>query len=196
MQSFLASDVLIQARVTPVVAAALKDNDVVADTVATKGFLAGFSWLDPSYVADQLGTRLSEGGKNRDPSEPPAPGLHGNGLVSVAIGETALQPDPAPNKVALGGDLTFNVKFTNQGENDEFDVKVTVDDPGPGKPIKARDGRHGRQQGGDRRRQHRAAGSRPPAARRRSPSRSSRSRARRRPTTTSATYNVALRWRA
>ena len=34
-------------------------------------------------------------------------------------------------------DTAFVVKFTNQGENDEFDVKVTVAIEGGDKPIKA-----------------------------------------------------------
>jgi hypothetical protein len=138
MQAFLASDVLIESRVTPVVKAQLKDSEVVADAVTTKKFLPGFSWLDPAHVADQLGTRLSEGGKNRNPSEPPAPGLHGTGLKSVAVGGVTLQPDPAANKLPAGADSTFKVTFQNQGENDEFDVVAAVTLQGQGKAIKAR----------------------------------------------------------
>ena len=138
MQAFLASDVLVQSRVTPVVAAELKDGDVVADPVATKGFLKDLAWLEPSYVADQLGTRLSEGGQNRDPDAPPAPGLHGTGLESVSVGGVALEPDPAPNRLPAGTDSTFEVTYANQGENDEFDVVTTVSLQGQGKAIKAR----------------------------------------------------------
>jgi hypothetical protein len=138
MQAFLASDALVQARVTPVVATELKDNDVVGDPVATKGFLKDLSWLEPSYVADQLGTRLSEGGSNRDPDEPPAPGLHGTGIESVEVGGVALEPDPAPNRLPAGTDSTFSVTFQNQGENDEFDVVTTVALQGQGKAIRAR----------------------------------------------------------
>jgi hypothetical protein len=138
MQAFVASDVLIEARVTPVVQNALKDNDVVAEPVKTQSFIKGLSWLDPAYVADQLGTRLSEGGTNRDPNATPAPGLHGTGLQSVKVGGVTLQPDPAANRLPAGTDSTFEVAFQNQGENDEFDVVVQVTLQGQGKAIKAR----------------------------------------------------------
>jgi hypothetical protein len=135
MQAFLASDVLIRARVTPLVRQTLKDDDVVADPVTTSGFLPNFSWLEPSYVADQLGTRLSNNGSGRQNNQAIRPGTHGSGLDSTTVDGITLQPDPAANKVPLGGDLTFSVKFTNQGENDEFDIPVVVTLQGPGKPI-------------------------------------------------------------
>ena len=136
MQGFLASDVLIMARVTPLVRQTLKDNDVVADPVTTKRFLPGFSWLQPAYVADQLGTRLQVA--KRSPNAPVAPGLHGTSLTSTAIGAVTLQPDPAANKVPLAGDLTFKVTFLNAGENDEVDIEADVTLQGSGKPIKAK----------------------------------------------------------
>ena len=43
----------------------------------------------------------------------------------------------APNRIPAADDLAFVVRFTNQGENDEFDVKVTVAIEGGDKPIKA-----------------------------------------------------------
>jgi hypothetical protein len=139
MQAFLASDVLIRTRVTPVARGVLRDNDVVADPVRTKGFLPGFSWLNPSYVADQLGTRLSNGGTTgTSGTKTIAPGLHGTGLVSTVVNGVTLQPDPAANKVSLAGDLTFKVTFQNQGDNDEFDVPVQVTLQGSGKPITAK----------------------------------------------------------
>jgi CARDB protein len=138
MQAFLASNVLIQSRVTPVDKEELKNNDVVADPVHTdpEAWMPGFSWLNPAYVADQLGTRITV--NKRNPNQPIAPGLHGNGIVSTGVGDVTLQPDPAANKVPVGGDLTFKVTFANQGENDEFDVEVSVTLEGNGKPIKAK----------------------------------------------------------
>jgi hypothetical protein len=53
------------------------------------------------------------------------------------VGGVTLQPGQ-PNRVPVGGDLTFKVKFANQGENDEFDVVVQVTLQGQGKAIKAR----------------------------------------------------------
>src|SRR3954468_19198302 len=48
MQAFLASDVLLRSRVTPLTRQALKDDDVVADPVSTNGFMPSFQWLQPS----------------------------------------------------------------------------------------------------------------------------------------------------
>lgn len=138
MQAFLASDVLIRSRVTPVVRQTLRDEEVVADPVTTKGFLPGLTWLTPSYVADQLGTRLSNNGTGRQGTTEPAPGLHGNGLDSTEVDGVTLEPGGA-NRVPVSGDLTFTVAFTNQGENDEFDIPVVVEVAGgPGNPITAR----------------------------------------------------------
>jgi hypothetical protein len=136
MQAFLASDVLVRSRVTPLVRNAMKDADINASALTTKGFLPGFQWLEPSYVADQLGTRLSNNGGGRQTgSKTIAPGLHGTGLTSTEVNGVTLQPDPAANKVPASGDLTFKVTFANQGENDEFDVPVQVTLQGSGKPI-------------------------------------------------------------
>jgi hypothetical protein len=136
MQAFLASDVLLRTRLTPLVRDALEENDVVADPAATEGFLPGFSWLQPEFVAEQLGTRLINTGGGRG-NQPVAPGLHGNGLTSTTINGVALTPgESASNRVPLEGDLAVVVEFANQGENTEFDVQVQVTmQGGSGKDI-------------------------------------------------------------
>ena len=53
----------------------------------------------------------------------------------MTVGNTKLQPD-APNRLPASADTAFVVSFTNQGENDEFDVKVTITVEGGDKPIK------------------------------------------------------------
>jgi hypothetical protein len=135
MQAFLSSDVLIRSRVTPLVNTALKDSDVATKAFTTSGFLPSYDWLQADYVADQLGTRLSNNGGSRQTSKTIAPGLHGTGLTSTEVNGVTLQPDPAANKVGVEGDLTFAVTFQNQGENDELDVPVQVTLQGSGKPI-------------------------------------------------------------
>jgi hypothetical protein len=130
MQAFLASDVLVKARVTPLVKKALDDAKVSGQTVvATRNFLPDVGWLDPAAVANALGTALSGGSKSPGAL---APGLHGTGLVSVAVGNVTLQPGVA-NRVPVSDPLVFAVKFANQGDNDEFDIKVTVRLTGPSK---------------------------------------------------------------
>ena len=72
-------------------------------------------------VLDQQLTSGGDGG-----GEPTGPGLHGSGLDSTNYGDvdaparrqrTGSRTSPAP---------AFTVNFTNQGENDEFDIKVTL----------------------------------------------------------------------
>jgi hypothetical protein len=132
MQAFLASDVLYQARVAPLIKDALDDAEIGGQRIAASQFLPGVEWLSETTVAAELDQQLTGG--DRGTGEP-APGLHGTGLDSVSVGETRLQPD-APNRIAATDDLAFVVRFTNQGENDEFDVKVNVTIEGGDKPIK------------------------------------------------------------
>jgi hypothetical protein len=133
MQTFLASDVLYQARTAPLIKRALDDAEIGGQRIATSRFLPGIEWLSEQTVASQLGQTISGGSGGSKGT--PAPGLHGTGLEGVAIGDTTLQPD-APNRVQAGADTPIVVKFTNQGENDEFDIKVTVSIEGGAKPIK------------------------------------------------------------
>jgi hypothetical protein len=134
MQVFLTSDVLYQARVAPLIKHALDDAEIGGQKIATSRFLPGIEWLSEQTIATQLGQQLTTG-TARGKTGTPAPGLHGTGLQSTAIGDTTLQPD-APNRVAAGANTPIVVKFTNQGENDEFDVKVSLSIEGGDKPIK------------------------------------------------------------
>ena len=134
MQSFLTSDVLYQARTVPLIKHALDEAEIGGQKIAASQFLPGIEWLSEQTIATTLDQQLT-GGDDSQTGEP-APGLHGTGLDSVSVGDTRLQPD-APNRIPVTDDLAFVVRFTNQGENDEFDVKVTVTIEGDGKPIKA-----------------------------------------------------------
>jgi hypothetical protein len=133
MQTFLASDVLYKARTAPLIKSALDDAEIGGQKIATSQFLPGVEWLSEQTVASQLDQQLTGGTKGQ--TGEPAPGLHGTGLESVTVGETRLQPD-APNRIPASADTAFVVRFTNQGENDEFDVKVTLTVEGGDKPIK------------------------------------------------------------
>jgi hypothetical protein len=135
MQMFMASDVLYEARTKRFITHALDEAEIGGQKIAASRFLPGIEWLSEQTVASQLGQTLSSGGSGSN-SKTPAPGLHGTGIEGVSIGDTTLQPD-APNRVTAKADTPIVVKFTNQGENDEFDVKVTVTVEGGDKPIKA-----------------------------------------------------------
>ena len=68
----------------------------------------------------------------------PAPGLHGTGIDSVAVGDVTLQPGTA-NRITYGPDTEFSVNFTNQGENDEVDIDVILRIEGGPEPIRVTD---------------------------------------------------------
>jgi hypothetical protein len=123
MRAFDASDVLYSARVVPFVKSALADNGVAGQPVAGSRFLPDIAWLAPQFVANKLGQTLTNGGVRR--GQPTGPGLHGTGLQSSAYGATTLSPTAA-NHLTYAAGQAFTVTFTNQGDNDEFDIKVTV----------------------------------------------------------------------
>jgi hypothetical protein len=130
MSAFLASDVIYSQRVLPFIEQALNDHDITEQPTTESQFLPDAQWLDPAFVRRQL-TGKGAGKTNATP----APGTHGHGLLGVAVGTTNLVPDTT-NRVAAGANTVFNVKFANQGENDEFDVNVKVGvSGGSGKPI-------------------------------------------------------------
>ncbi len=126
MQSFLASDVTWQARVVPLIQKALADEKIGGQRIAnTQRFLTDLSWLQEDTVAERLGQSLSGGGTgDQEADEEPAPGLHGTGLVAVSTGDVTLQPGAA-NRIPATAE-TLIVRFANQGENDESDVRVVV----------------------------------------------------------------------
>jgi hypothetical protein len=134
MQVFLASDVDYETRVRPAIKAALDEKKIGGQEIAPSVFMPSNDWLQPDVVASQLGQQLSAGG-GRDSDEPTGPGLHGTNIDAVSYGDTTLQPG-ASNQLAYAPDSTFSVRFTNGGDNDEFDVKVTVRiQGGSGDPI-------------------------------------------------------------
>lgn len=126
MQALLASDVVLLQRVGPLVAEVLRKEGLSGQAACCRQrFLPGVEWLAPTTVARAVGATVSgdEGGDDAKDDRDVAPGTHGMGLVSTTVGSTTMQPGTA-NRVS--GDPTFSVKFANQGENDETDVKVRV----------------------------------------------------------------------
>jgi hypothetical protein len=126
MQTFLASDVVHAERVAPLIRDALDSNDVKGQQIAGSRFMTDISWLAPATVAARLGR--SAGGTASGSSGTVAPGLHGHGLVGTSIGAVALNPE-APgvtNRVPWSANPAITVKFANQGDNDESNVKVSI----------------------------------------------------------------------
>jgi hypothetical protein len=124
MQVFLASDVIYATRVVPFIRSALDRNEIGGQTVAPSRFMPNQTWLSPDTVATALNQQLTSGGSGAS-GQPTGPGLHGTGLQSTAYNGTTLQPSTT-NRLTYAPGQDFVVSFTNQGENDEFDVKVTV----------------------------------------------------------------------
>jgi hypothetical protein len=139
MQAFLASDVVYAQRVAPLIKDALDDNDVKGQQITGSRFMNDISWLSPATVGSRLGRSAGASGSSGSSGQV-APGLHGHGLDGTSIGAVALQPE-APgvvNRVAWSNNPTVTVKFTNQGDNDESNVKVSVSvKPTSGKTISA-----------------------------------------------------------
>ncbi len=124
MSALLASDVIYSQRVAPLIKQALDGASISGQNIATSNFLPSVAWLNVDQVAGRLGAQRAGGG--RGASSEPAPGTHGHGLESVAVGTTTLQPGGAVNRVQAGSNVSFTVKFANQGENDESDVRAIV----------------------------------------------------------------------
>jgi hypothetical protein len=124
MQVFLASDVIYATRVVPFIRSALNANEIGGQTIAPSRFMPNQAWLAPDTVATALDQQLSSGSSGSS-GQPTGPGLHGTGLQSTAFNGVTLQPGTS-NRLSYAPGQDFVVTFANQGDNDEFGIKVTV----------------------------------------------------------------------
>jgi hypothetical protein len=125
MRMIDASDVLYRARVQEFLRRGLRG--VGGGSIESSDLLKEISWLSPQYVASKLGQQLStsaDGGTGQS-NQPTGPGLHGTGLNGTSYGNTTLQPGVS-NRLTYVAGQAFTVSFTNQGDNDEFNLKVTL----------------------------------------------------------------------
>ncbi len=123
MRAFDASDVLYKQRVVPFIKNTLTDAQL-GPTIVESQFLPDIAWMSPQYVASKLGQQLSTGSGEQS-NQPTGPGLHGTGLDGTSYGNTTLAPG-VTNRLTYVAGQAFTVSFTNQGDNDEFNVKVTL----------------------------------------------------------------------
>jgi hypothetical protein len=123
MSALLASDVLWQLRVRPFIAQELAKGGVGGQTIDNSRVLKNLGWLNASQLATNIGGQQPSHAD--DPNVPIAPGTHGHGLDSTTANGTTLSSSTT-NQVSVGTGLTFVVKFTNQGENNEVNVPITV----------------------------------------------------------------------
>jgi hypothetical protein len=128
MSAFSASDVLYEARVIPFITDALQTKDIGAQDISKSKFLQSIDWLSQAYIAQKLDQQLTSGNGSAGDGgkgQPTGPGLHGTGLNATSAGNQALQPGVS-NRITYQPGMSFFVSFTNQGDNDEFNVKVTL----------------------------------------------------------------------
>jgi hypothetical protein len=129
MSAFNASDVLYDARVIPFIKKALADKGITLQNVTRSPFLTTVDWLSTQYIAQKLDQQLTSGGSGNGggggKAQPTGPGLHGTGLNSTSVGTQTLQPG-ASNQITYQPGMVFSVAFTNMGDNDEFNVPVTL----------------------------------------------------------------------
>lgn len=136
MQAFLAADVLYKRRTVAFIQQALGDHRIGGQRFQDSSFLPNVGWLDAPTVARRIHADAAHGAGADASTTPPAPGTHGHGLLGVSVGDVTLAPGTA-NRIPAGSDVTFNVKFANQGENPEADVRVRVIVRGGGQTIVA-----------------------------------------------------------
>jgi len=138
MRAFLAADVVYRRRTAALIQQALDDKDISGQTIQASTFLPNDGWLDAPTVARRVHADAGRGAGSEASSTPVAPGTHGHGLLSVSVGDTALEAGTsAANRIAASSNVAFSVKFANQGENPEADVRVAVTITGGGKTITA-----------------------------------------------------------
>jgi hypothetical protein len=133
MQTFLASDVVYTGRVAPLIKDALDKNGIKGQQIAGSQFMPSVAWLNPAYVTERLTGNSTGTGTTGQPT----PGLHGHGLLSTAVGDKVLQPSStgAVTTIPASASVTFTIKFANQGDSDERNVKVSIRVKGGGKNI-------------------------------------------------------------
>lgn len=134
MQAFMSADVVYNRRTAALIKEVLDEQEIGGQTIQNSAYLQNLGWLQPSTVARRINADAARGAGDGEASEP-APGLHGHGLLSVAVGDQTLEPRPAANRIPAGSNVTFNVKFANQGDNPETDVRVRIRVRGAGDPI-------------------------------------------------------------
>jgi hypothetical protein len=134
MQAFTAADVVYNRRTAALIKQVLDDKSIGGQTIQKSEFLQNLGWLTPATVARRINAQAARGTPDNASAEP-APGLHGHGILSVSVGDQTLQPRPSANRIVASSNVTFNVKFQNQGDNPETDVRVRIRIRGAGDPI-------------------------------------------------------------
>jgi hypothetical protein len=136
-QAFLASYVVFTQQAQPLITTALTKKGIAVggtgEPVPTMRSVPNLGWLRPDFVAAALNATSSSSSSSGN-TGPLAPGTHGHALLAVSVGATTLTPG-TPARVPATPPPVFTVKFQNQGQNDETNVKVRLRITGSGPAI-------------------------------------------------------------
>ncbi len=135
MQAFTAADVVYSQRTAALIQEVLDKEEIGGQTIQASSLQQNLGWLNPRTVARRIGSEAGGGSSGSTGTDEPTPGPHGHGLVSVAVGQTTLQPRPASNRIPASSNLAFRVTIANQGGSPESDVRVRIRVRGSGKTI-------------------------------------------------------------
>ena len=132
MRDFLTSDVIYDVRFLPNLVGPVKKEGLLGEvTIPRSRFLPDLQWLRPSVVVQRVDAIRSGTG-----SGPAAPGLHGTALVGTTAKPSGKALSTAgATDIQLTPRLSFDVAFSNGGENEERDVTARLTITGAGKPI-------------------------------------------------------------
>jgi hypothetical protein len=134
MRVLLASDVVWDDQFVSSASAVMEQRDVRGIEVPDSNFLTNYD-LATEQLLSQIWQRLVGAGGGGEP----APGKHGNGIVSVTAlpsGEALVEGED--NFVMATPDLAFRVVVENSGENQEVGVEVVLTIDQSPQPIEKR----------------------------------------------------------
>jgi len=118
MEKLLAADVLYEGVARPTIDDVLASNDIEGKDVPESRFLPdGTKWLDEGELSGALGGISGSGGTA-------TPGVHGLGLIGVAVNGTELGEEPST--VSAEETVEVEVEVQNQGGSTENGVSVSV----------------------------------------------------------------------
>jgi hypothetical protein len=134
MRVLLASDVVWDHEFVASASAVMEQRDIRGIEVPDSNFLTNYE-LTTEQLLSQIWQRLVGAGGGGEP----APGKHGNGIVSVTAlpSGKALEED-TDNFVMATPDLAFRVVVENSGENQEVGVEVVLTIDQSPQPIEKR----------------------------------------------------------
>ena len=134
MRTLLASDVVWDDEFATPAAAVMEQRDIRGIQVPDSNFVTNYD-LATEALLTQIWQRLVGAGGGGEP----APGTHGNGVVSVtALPSAKALEEGEDNFVMATPDLAFRVVVENSGENQEVGVEVVLTIDQSPQPIEKR----------------------------------------------------------